>query len=351
MRKGFSASLQAAVCCLVLTTCPVTVQAQSFGDQQAKLVVLEPVRFQFENKQVEAVGTAEAIRSVILYPAVADEVMEINFVPGQHVEAGKVLLKLDDRKQQVALRRAKLQLEDAERTYKRLQESRAKGAIPQSELDDAQTARDLAKVAVDEALNELQDRHLSAPFSGVVGISDVEVGDRITLQTPVTTLDDRSKLYVNFKAPESALNVLLNAPNVTLEPWTQRNTQVSAEIAQLDSRINEADRTLRARAVLDNSKDAFRPGMSFRVNLAVNGDKFAAIPEAALSWSATGAYIWKAVEGKAKRIDVNVHQRLRGTILVSGELEEGDQLIAEGIQRLRNGQAITTELAPGVTNG
>lgn len=321
--------------------------AQFMGDRQAKLVVTKPIEFMSETRNVEAVGSADAVRSIVLYSAVADEVTEVNFVPGQRVEKGKVLVRLDDRRQQTALKRAKLNFEEAQRNLVRLSASYKKGAIPISELDLARTQHELAQVAVEEAQADLEDRQIVAPFDGVVGITDVEVGDRITEQTMITTLDNRSKLFVNFKAPEAALPVLLNAPLVTLEPWSDRERTVKAEIAQIDSRINEADRTLRARALLDNSDDAFRPGMSFRVNLSIEGDRYAAIPEAALLWGATGAYIWLAKDGKAQRVDVNVHQRLRGTILVSGEIQEGDSLIAEGVQRLRTGQAITTELAGG----
>ena len=309
-------------------------QAQFRGDQQAKLVVTQPITFMNETRNVEAVGSAEAVQSVVLYPAVGDEVTQINFVPGQFVEKGKVLVKLDDRRQRTAVKRAQLTLDDAQRTVGRLTESNKKGAVPINELDLAKTQRDLAEVTLEDAKADLQDRHIVAPFDGMVGITDIEVGDRITEQTVVTTLDNRSKLYINFKAPEASLPVLLNSPDVTLEPWTDRENIVSAEIAQVDSRINETDRTLRARAILDNSKDKFRPGMSFRV---------------ALLWGATGAYIWLAENGKAKRVDVNVHQRLRGTILVSGDVKPGDTLIAEGVQRLRTGQAITTEIAGGPT--
>ena len=331
--------------CMTLCALSLPAYSQYFGDNQAKLVVLEEVAFKNETKNVEAVGTAEAIRSVTLYAAVSDEVTEVNFVPGQHVEKGKVLVKLDDRRQQVAVRRARLQLEDSLRTFKRLQESHERGAIAQSELDLARTDRDLAEVALAEAQADLDDRIIQAPFSGVVGLTDIEVGDRINEQTAITTIDDRSKLYVNFRAPEAALSVLMNNPKVTLEPWTNRNKDIKAEIAEVDSRISEDDRTMRARALLDNSKDRFRPGMSFRVNLSIDGNRFAAIPEAALLWGANGAYVWISENGKAKRIDVEVHQRLRGTILVSGSLEEGDLLISEGVQRLRNGQDVTTELA------
>jgi RND family efflux transporter MFP subunit len=320
---------------------------QFMGDRQAKLVVTKPIEFMNETRNVEAVGSAEAVQSIILYSAVADEVTEVNFVPGQAVEKGKVLVRLDDRRQKTALKRAELTLSDAQRTVERLEASYKQGAVPVNELDLAKTQRDLAEVALEDAKTDLEDRYIVAPFDGVVGFTDVEVGDRINEQTMITTLDNRSKLFVNFKAPEAALPVLLNSPDVTLEPWSDRETLVNAEIAQVDSRINEADRTLRARALLDNRSDQFRPGMSFRVNLTIEGDRYAAIPESALLWGATGAYIWLAVDGKAQKLDVSVHQRLRGTILVSGDITVGDTLISEGVQRLRTGQSITTEIAGG----
>ena len=347
MKKSvFNAAKTWTSLCALLLMMPIA-NAQFMGDRQAKLVVTKPIEFMNETRNVEAVGSAEAVRSIALYPAVSDEVTEINFVPGQAVEKGKVLVRLDDRRQQTALKRAELTLADAQRTVERLASSYKNGAVPVSELDLARVQRDLAEVALEEAKADLEDRHIVAPFDGVVGITDVEVGDRITEQTLITTLDNRSKLFINFKAPEASLPVLMNAPMVTLVPWSDKEKTVQAEIAQIDSRINEADRTLRARAILDNSADIFRPGMSFRVNLSIEGERFAAVPEAALLWGATGAYVWLAKDGKAQRVDVSVHQRLRGTILVSGEIREGDTLIAEGVQRLRTGQAITTELAGG----
>lgn len=350
MKNSIPRYLTVAACCLALALPSASSFAQYRGDERAKLVITQPVTFMHETRSVEAVGSAEAVRSVTLYSAVADEVEEIHFVPGQSVEAGKVLVRLDDRRQQVAVKRAELTLKDAQRTLERLESSYKKGAIPVNELDLARTQRDLAEVTLEEAKVDLEDRHITAPFDGVVGITDIEEGDRINEQTVITTIDNRAKLFVNFKAPEAALPVLLNAPEVTLEPWTDKATSLKAEIAQVDSRINEADRTLRARAVLDNSADKYRPGMSFRVYLSIKGDRYAAIPEAALLWGATGAYIWLAEEGKAKKVEVSVHQRLRGTILVSGDIQEGDTLIAEGVQRLRTGQAITTELAGGPAN-
>lgn len=115
------------------------------------LVVTEPLQFSPQTQRIEAVGTAQALRAVVLYPAVADRVVEIAIIPGQQVERDDVLVRLDSRRQQIAVDRARIQLADAERTVDRLTRSREQQAIPQSELDDAVTARDLLRVELSEA--------------------------------------------------------------------------------------------------------------------------------------------------------------------------------------------------------
>ncbi|MCF4007879.1 efflux RND transporter periplasmic adaptor subunit [Rheinheimera sp. UJ63] len=316
-------------------------QAQQARGGQAAQVIVMPLSFEQQSSRIEAVGTAEAVRSVVIYPAVADKVTAVNFLPGQLVEQGDVLLQLDDRRQQVAVDRATIQLADAERTVNRLQESRQRGAIAQSDLDDAITNRDLLKVQMAEAKTNLEDRTVRAPFSGVVGLTDVEAGDRITLQTPITTLDNREQLLVNFVAPEAALPILSAQGSVSLQPWLSQGETIAALISQVDSRIDTANRSIRARALLDNAQDQYRPGMSFRVILELKGDSYAVVPEAALLWGATSAYVWLMQDNKAVRVDVQIMQRLSGRLLVAGALNAGDMLIVEGVQSLRNGQAVT----------
>jgi RND family efflux transporter MFP subunit len=323
-----------------------TLNAQSRDANRPAMVVTQALQFEQQQTRVEAVGTADAFKSVDLFPAAADKVTVINFVAGQLVSKDSVLIELDNRRQVVAMRRAEISLRDAERTLQRLLESKKLGAVTESALDDARTVRDLAAAAVLGATADLQDRRLLAPFTGIVGLTDVEVGDRITLQTMVTTIDARDKLFINFSAPENALDMLSKNTVVTVQPWTDREKVLTANVAEIDSRVNEVDRTLRARALLDNTDDAYRPGMSFRVALQVGGEEYAAIPEAALSWGGTGAYVWLATEGNAKKVPVQVKQRLRGRILVAGALLRDDELIIEGIQRLREGQSVSSELNP-----
>ncbi len=321
------------------------VNAQSARPNRAAQVITAPIVFEKKTNRVETVGTAEAVRSVVIYPAVADKVTKVNFVPGQHVQAQEVLLELDSRRQKVALERVTIQLVDAERTVARLQESRKKGAIAQSALDDAITARDLLKVQLTEAKTELEDRTVKAPFSGVVGLTDVEPGDRIGIQTPITTIDHREELLINFSVPEATLPILQNNASVELEPWQNQGLSIKADITEIDSRIDLLNRSIRVRALLDNTDDRYRPGMSFRVTLQLAGDEYPVIPEAALMWGSTSAYIWLAENGKAKKVDIQIQQRLSGRLLVSGAIMAQDQLIVEGVQRLREGQNVKAATA------
>lgn len=303
-------------------------------------VIVQKVQIEQTNEHVKAVGNAEAFRSVILYPAVGDKVAEVYFKPGDKVNEGEVLIELDSRRQKSALQEADITLNDTLRTYKRLLESHQKGAIAQSVLDDAKTQYELAKVAFTNAQIDLEDRQVRAPFSGVMGLTDVEKGDRITTQTAIASIDDTQNLYINFNAPESAIHMLKNEGTVIVSPW-QGEQHILAKVAYLDSRIDPQTRTLRVKAWLNNAQQAFMPGMSFRVDINKLGQFYAVVPEAALMWGATGPYVWKSVNNKAVRVDVNIMQRLAGRLLIEGDLSHNELLVVEGVQRLRAGQALS----------
>ncbi|PKG93255.1 efflux RND transporter periplasmic adaptor subunit [Paraglaciecola sp. MB-3u-78] len=317
--------------------------AQYRGADRPRIVVVERISFEYETSKIEAVGSAQAKRAVTLFASVSDEVTSLNFVPGQAVKKDDVLLELDSRLQDVNMQRAEIELADAQKNLKRVKNSFKKGAVTEREVDDANTLFRLAGVSLLEAQKNIEDRLVRAPFDGIVGLTDVEAGDRITPQTEITTLDDRTRLFVNFVAPELAVSYLMEKPMVQLQPWTDRLTLLPAKVVEVDSRVSLQDRTIRARAQLDNLNDQYRPGMSFRVTLEVRGELYIAIPEAALSWGANGAFVWLAENEKAKRVDVQIEQRLRGRILVTGNLTDGETLIVEGIQGLRDGQALSIQ--------
>jgi RND family efflux transporter MFP subunit len=326
---------------VLILTFPAAAQYRSAD--RPRIVVVEKLSFEYETSKIEAVGSAQAKRSVTLFPSVSDEVTSVYFLPGQTVKKDDVLLELDSRLQDVNMQRAEIELEDAQKNLDRVKNSFIKGAVTEREVDDANTIFRLANINLLEAKKNKEDRLVRAPFEGIVGLTDVEAGDRITPQTEITTLDDRTQLFVNFVAPELAVSYLMEKPMVQLQPWTDRLTLLPARVAEIDSRVSLQDRTIRARALLDNQNDQYRPGMSFRVTLEVRGELYVAIPEAALSWGANGAFVWLAENEKAKRVGVQIEQRLRGRILVIGDLSSDEILIVEGIQGLRDGQALNIQ--------
>ena len=304
-------------------------------------VIVEPLRFEHARTRVEAVGTSRAVLSAELYPATSGEVIAVDFEPGQFVKAGDVLVELDRREQELAVRAARLQLEDAERLYDRYRRSADSGAVLPTALDAARTAAETARVELDRALIALEDRTIKAVFDGHVGATEVDPGDRIGTDTLATTLDDRSSLLVSFDIPEDFIGELEAGDTVRLETWSASMPGMTGEIVDIGSRVDPRNRTFAARVRVDNGDDSLRPGMSFRVNVDVKGERYAVVPETGVQWGTGGAYVWSVVDGAATRVPVQVIQRREGRVLVDGEFGGGDIIVVEGTQRMRDGVEVS----------
>jgi RND family efflux transporter MFP subunit len=303
-------------------------------------VIAEPIAFQHARTEIEAVGTSRAVLSADLYPAASGEVVAVSMEPGQLVKQGDVLVQLDSREETLAVKLARLKLEDAERLYDRYSRSASSGAVLPTTLDAARTAVELARVELASAEIALADRSIRAVFEGHVGSTDVDPGDRIGPDSLVTTLDDRSALLVSFEIPEQFIGELSVGDVVRLETWSAAMSAVMGEIVDIGSRIDPRSRSFVARARVANDNDALRPGMSFRVRAGVTGPRYAAIAETGVQWGADGAYAWAVVDGTATRVPLQVVQRRDGLVLVEGDFEEGLLVVIEGTQSVRDGSLV-----------
>jgi len=345
--KGSSLRLAGtALCLLLLSACAEEMNAESLAigtpalDQPVRVVVA-PLELSTERTRLEAVGTSRALLSIAVHPAVSGEVVAVNFEPGQWVEKGHVLVELDSRDERLALQLAEVRLQDAERLYERYLRTGDSGAVLPTTLDAARTAVEAARIELDRARVALDYRTIKAPFSGYVGITDVDPGDRIGPETQITTLDDRSSLLVTFRVPESLNGRLTTQDDVQIATWQGRQPAGYGEVVNIDSRIDPVTRTFVARALVDNRDDRLRPGMSFRVTIDVPGIPYPVVPETGVQWGAEGAFVWSVVDERARRVPVAIVQRQRGEVLVdSPELEEGDLIVVEGIQRVRDGMRV-----------
>jgi RND family efflux transporter MFP subunit len=312
------------------------------GEQKAEptRVIAKPLEFETQSTRVEAVGTSRAIKSVDLQPESSGEVVAINFQPGQHVVTGDVLVELDQRDEVLAVELARVRLREAQRLFERYQQSAGSGAVLPTQIDAAETEVDSARIELDQAKVALDHRSIEAAFDGHVGITEIDAGDRVEPSTLITTLDDRSALLVTFTVPESLIADLRVGQTVAIATWRDRNAAFSGEIVDIGSRIDPASRTFVARARVNNEADKLRPGQSFRVTIEIEGKAFPVVAETSLQWGAEGAFVWTVVDGAAHRVAVDIVQRNEGRILVDADLQPGQIIVVEGIQRMREGIAV-----------
>ena len=313
-----------------------------FGDQSSGApVVTAPVLLTDLNERLTSVGTARALKSVVIYAENSGRVTAVNIKADSLVAEAQTLLQLDDRDERLAVELATVQLADAERLVRRYITVNTQDMnIPESQLDDARAAVDTARIALAQAQVALDRRQIRAPFHGKVGITEVDVGDRIDTSTMVTTIDDRSVLLVNFSVPEVYVERVTRGTPVTVRLWDAADIAVQGEITAVDSRIDINSRSFIARAAIDNTEDQFRPGMAFEISVDASRGQYLSVPDVAVQWGADGAYVWIVDEGHAVRREIRLVKRFAGSILVEGELTEGESVVIEGVQAVRAGAAL-----------
>ncbi|MCB1384871.1 MAG: efflux RND transporter periplasmic adaptor subunit [Nitratireductor sp.] len=310
------------------------------GGDQATLVVTATAGEAAINDRVSAIGDGEALRSVAIVPLSSGTIASVEIEAGAQVAAGDVLFRLDSQAQAIARDRAALAVRiarDKVERNRKLVESRTVTAV---QLTEAENELANAELALRDAELTLERRSVIAPIAGVVGLVPVEIGDYVTTDTQLATIDDRSAILLDFYVPERFAALVAVGQKIDAEAIALPDAPVAGEITAIASRIDRASRTFQIRARLDNAEDRLRPGMSFKVRLAFSGDSYAAVPPLAIQWSSDGAYLWKSVDDKAMRVPVRIIQRNSDTVLVSGAVAKGDTVITEGLQSLRPGMAV-----------
>ncbi len=305
----------------------------------ATLVLVEALALAEDRVVVRAVGTGEALRSAAIHPAVAGEVVDVAFEAEQRVEKGAVLLRLDDEHQQLAVRLTEVALGEATREVARVEKLATAGHVSQVALETARAALQSATLRLHQAKADLDDRTVTAPFAGIIGLTDIDIGDRVTDETVIATLDDRSTILVDFSLPEDFASRVRVGDRILVRPWTMPEAEIVGTIQATGSRIDPTSRSLRVRAQVPNPDDTIRPGTSFEVEIAFTGRAHPRVREVAVLWSRDGAYLWRANQGMAEKVFVTLVRRDGGWILVDGPLAAGDLVVVEGVQGLRAGQA------------
>lgn len=317
--------------------------AETARAAESAAVIVERATMAAERIRLEAVGTARARRSIMLRPETAGEVTAVRFEADQMVEKGDTLVTLRQDAEALDVELARVRLADAQRTFDRLDRLSKSGTTTQAALDEARTALQSARIALRQAEVALDDRSVRAPFTGRIGLTDVEVGNRIDQDTEIATLDDRNILLIRFDVPEALLGRVQVGSAVSVAPWSGEGS-TDGYVVDVDSRIDDDSRTFAVRAEMPNPDDRFRPGMSFRVTLDLFGRSWPSVPEIAIQWGGSGSYLWTVRDETAIRVPVTIVQRQAAGVLVEADLDEGAPVVVEGLHRLRDGRPVSATL-------
>ncbi len=316
------------------------------GFSRAALVVVSEARTGIVNDRLTAIGTGHAVRTVSVRPLVAGQIAEIPVSSGAHVNAGDVIIRLDSSEEELAVERSRLAAEDAERKANRLGSLAEQRAISSVEADNARSELETARVALKEAELDLARRTVTAPITGSLGILSVNAGDYITTSTDITTIDDRSDILVEYYVPERFAASMTVGKPVSVTAIARPGETFGGAITAVDNRVDEASRTLRAQALVSNERDLLRAGMSFEVEMRFEGESYPSVDPLAIQWDSDGPYVWRVIDGKAGRVAIAIVQRNADRVLVKADIAEGDAIVVEGVQSVREGGEVRVAGAP-----
>ena len=292
--------------------------------------------------RIEAVGDTRALQAVNIVPQDAGQVVSIAFESGERVEAGAVLVELDDTLTQAAVAEAQARLHETRVALDRARKLQASRNIAQSAVDETVAAEEAATAQLQAARKRLEDRTIRAPFAGTVGIRNVDLGARIDTSTVVTTLDDLSGVEVEFSVPEIRFGAVRIGQTITARAAAWPDRLFEGRIDVIDSRVSPSARAFRVRAVIPNGDGALTAGMFLYVEVALDEREALLVPEEAVQAAASSSYLFIVEDGKAVRREVHVGQRQDGTAEIVEGIEPGDEVITAGIQRIREGIAVST---------
>ncbi len=303
-------------------------------------VIVSRVGKATNSETIAAIGTAKARRSILLTSEIDGVIIDLPVTSGDKVKAGDTLFQLSTTKAKLAVEIAVRELQEAKRQLERFEYLQQKNVYSEADVDDAKNTVERSEFILQQAKEAKLDSSIRAPFDGVVGIPSVEIGERITTDTQLLSLDQRDEMVVEFEVAERYLSRLSPGEPITGRTPSYAGKEFTGSIEHIDSRVDPTARTIKLRAIIPNVEDELRPGMSFVVEVELPGNEYFVVPELSLQWRKGEAFVWTIEDGKAQKTLVKVINRLNSTILVDGDLNAGQLVVLEGVQRLRPGRQV-----------
>ena len=310
-------------------------------------VVVAPVRSERLSFEIEALGTARANESVDVTAKVANQVTAIRFTEGQQVRKGDVLVELDGTQAGADLAVAEAALAESRSQYQRSRELYTTRVLSESQIEQIEATFKANEARVAAARSRVGDTVIRAPFAGRVGLRRVSVGSLISPGTVITTLDDTATIKLDFTIPETFIPAVQPGLEIAASSVAFPGVAFGGRVASVDSRVDPATRSVTVRALLPNAEGRLKPGMFLTVRLARGAVDALLVPEQALLPEQGDVFVFLVRDDAVEKRRVRLGQRRVGDVQVVEGLAEGDVVVTEGTQKLRDGAKVRIQAGPG----
>ncbi|MGF1660723.1 MAG: efflux RND transporter periplasmic adaptor subunit [Rubrimonas sp.] len=308
--------------------------------RQAPGVVVAPAWLERVERTVSAVGTGRALQSVELATLSEGRVVELGFQGGDPVEAGQVLLRLDDAAERARLQEAQAELDRAQSAFARAEELLGRNQIARTAYESAKADFDSASAVVDRAGKELEDRTLRAPFSGVMGYRLLDLGAVARSNTPIGTLDDLTALDVDFSLPERFYGEVGPGAPVRAASEAFPGEVFEGEVASVARRLDPVSRAFTARARIPNPEKKLPAGAFMRVTLVLDAREGVTAPEEAIVAEGGARYVYVVADERAERRAVTIGGRRDGRAEIVDGLAADELVVTRGVQKVADGRPV-----------
>jgi len=291
---------------------------------------------------IAAVGSLRSDESVTLRPEVAGRIVAIRFSEGQRVEKGAILIQLDAAVNQAEVQQARTNFELAKSKYARAVDLAQRNFISGQARDEAKSAYELAQASLALVEARFSKTEIKAPFSGMIGLRVVSVGDYVKEGADLVNLEAIDPIKVDFRVPENFLRDVKvgQSMQVTLDAVPGKTYE--GRVIALNPLLDAAGRSVVVRAQINNRDITLRPGMFARISLVTQSRRDAmVVPEESLVPQGTDNFVFRVVDGKAVRAKVETGQRRMGKVEIVSGIEKDDTIVTAGQARLRDSTPVS----------
>ena len=312
---------------------------------------------------LSVIGTMEAVHGVVVSADLPGTVYRINFESGKAVHEGDVLVELDTRQEKAQLAALEAQRDLAKVNFGRVQQLFNDGVISRQDYDAATAQQKSTEANVAEIRATIERKTIRAPFSGILGIRKVNLGQYLSAGSPIVSNESLNPIYVNVGVPQQAASQVKMGRSLRVTTEDLAGKVFTGTVTAIDSMVDEATRNVQVQATLANAAGKLRPGMFVQVQIAVGASRpVIALPASAINYAPYGDSVYviadllkdpKDPKGPTYRGVRQQFVKVEGSrgdqVAVISGLNGGEEVVTSGVFKLRNGAAVqvNNKVQPG----